>query len=170
MADRLLQLIASSSRFFCCLAGLQLFYICRESSGRDDKRLHHQTSQLDAESVPIPPDSEIFKTQDGTAGATVSANGEIDFGNVDLSQMDPEVIRVMFHVNFSAPFDGQPNSTTCLVFAYSGACSSSFIPVPTFRLPPSAFNSARFDCHHSGRTSKSLHAIARPQDENAAQG
>ena len=87
--------------------------------------------------MPIPPDSEIFKTQDGTAGATVSANGEIDFGNVDLSQMDPEVIRVMFHVNFSAPFDGQPNSTTCLVFAYSGACSSSFIPVPTFRLPPS---------------------------------
>jgi hypothetical protein len=119
---------------------LQLFYICRESSGRDDKRLHHQTSQLDAESVPIPPDSGIFKTQDGTAGATVSANGEIDFGNVDLSQMDPEVIRVMFHVNFSASFQDQ-RVTQRRVF---------YLLIPVLALPrlflilPSAFRTLRF--------------------------
>lgn len=66
----------------------------------DENRLQHQLSQVDGEAVPIPADSEIFKAQEG-AGATVSANGEIDMGNVDLSQMDPEVIRVMAHVVFA---------------------------------------------------------------------
>ena len=57
-------------------------------------RLQHQASQIDGENIPIPPDSEIFKTQDGT-GAALTVNGEADFGNVDLSQMDPESIRVI---------------------------------------------------------------------------
>lgn len=72
--------------------------------------MQHQTSQIESgigiggllDRVQIPVDSEMFKNPDGTAGAGSnvagmnSANGEVDLiGNVDLSQMDPEVIRVI---------------------------------------------------------------------------
>ena len=71
--------------------------------------MQHQTSQIESgigvggdllDRVQIPADSEMFKDPDMAAAAGVnapamiSANGEVDLGNVDLSQMDPEVIRV----------------------------------------------------------------------------
>lgn len=71
--------------------------------------MQHQTSQMESgigvgsdllDRVQIPADSEMFKNPDMAAAGGVnapamsSANGEVDLGNVDLSQMDPEVIRV----------------------------------------------------------------------------
>lgn len=71
--------------------------------------MQHQTSQIEGgigvagdllERVQIPADSEIFKDPEiaaaagSSAPAMISANGEVDLGNLDLSQMDPEVIRV----------------------------------------------------------------------------
>lgn len=86
-----------------------MFFTCRQKSTKETLGLQHQASQIDGEVIQIPIDSQIVKTsQDNqaattavgvTAGATgavnVSANGEVDLGNVDLSQMDPEVIRVI---------------------------------------------------------------------------
>lgn len=70
--------------------------------------MEHQTSQIESagtdllmERVQIPADSEILKNPDIAAAATSAAllaNGEMDLGNVDLSQMDPEVIRVIFNI------------------------------------------------------------------------
>lgn len=71
--------------------------------------MQHQTSQIESgigvggdllDRVQIPADSEMFKDPDMAAAAganapAISANGEVDLGNVDLSQMDPEVIRVI---------------------------------------------------------------------------
>jgi hypothetical protein len=82
---------------------MQMFFICRQSSNKDIKRMEHQTSQIESgagdllERVQIPADSAIFKSSDITTAAAAGANsqGEMDvLGNVDLSQMDPEVIRV----------------------------------------------------------------------------
>ena len=65
--------------------------------------MEHQTSQIESgagdllERVQIPADSAIFKSSDIATAAAAGANsqGEMDvLGNVDLSQMDPEVIRV----------------------------------------------------------------------------
>lgn len=71
--------------------------------------MQHQTSQMESglgvvsdllDRVQIPADSEMFKNPDMATAAGInapamtSANGEVDLGNVDLSQMDPEVIRV----------------------------------------------------------------------------
>lgn len=76
--------------------------------------MENQTSQIEGgvgdllDRVQIPADSEIFKNPDianaaaaaaaGVVGASsggANHGGEMDvLGNVDLSQMDPEVIRV----------------------------------------------------------------------------
>lgn len=83
-----------------------MFFVCRQSTSKELQRLQHQTSQMESgilssggdllDRVQIPNDSEIFKRADGpNAGTSInSANGELDLGNLDLSQMDPEVIRV----------------------------------------------------------------------------
>lgn len=70
-----------------------MFYICRQSSSNDIKRMEHQTSQLEStaggdlleQRVYVPIDSEIFKLgNDGsgidTVGPSISANGEVDMG------------------------------------------------------------------------------------------
>jgi len=72
-----------------------MYFVCRQSTGKQKQRLHHQVSQIEGETIQIPADSEIFKNQEMTAAASISVTGEIDFGNVDLTQMDPEVIRVI---------------------------------------------------------------------------
>ncbi|XP_057370985.1 uncharacterized protein LOC130691957 [Daphnia carinata] len=91
--------------------GPKIFFICRQSSNKDLQRMQHQTSQIECgigvagdllergQSAPCG-DSNMFKNNpaegDGAgtdAPAMISANGEVDLGNVDLSQMDPEVIR-----------------------------------------------------------------------------
>ena len=72
-----------------------MYFVCRQSTAKQKQRLHHQVSQIEGETIQIPADSEIFKNQEMTAAASISATGEIDFGNVDLTQMDPEVIRVI---------------------------------------------------------------------------
>jgi len=73
--------------------GPKMYFVCRQSTDKQKQRLDHQVSQIEGETIQIPADSEIFKNQDMTAAASISATGEIDFGNVDLTQMDPEVIR-----------------------------------------------------------------------------
>ena len=93
-----------------------MFFICRQVSNRDIKRMENQTSQIEGggdllDRVQIPADSEIFKNADiaiaaaGAAGIGGSAgpnHGEMDvLGNVDLSQMDPEVIRVRVRACFT---------------------------------------------------------------------
>lgn len=72
-----------------------MYFVCRQSTAKQKQRLHHQVSQIEGETIQIPADSEIFKNQEMAAAASISATGEIDFGNVDLTQMDPEVIRVI---------------------------------------------------------------------------
>ena len=62
-------------------------------------RMQHQNSQMEGDTIQIPADSEIFKNQElvsAVAAPSVSlSHGDVDFGNVDLTQMDPEVIRVI---------------------------------------------------------------------------
>ena len=72
-----------------------MFFVCRQSASKQTQRMQHQVSQIEGETIQIPVDSEIFKNQEMTTTVSISATGEIDFGNVDLTQMDPEVIRVI---------------------------------------------------------------------------
>lgn len=73
--------------------------------------MQHQTSQIECgvgvagdildrgQTVPVG-DFKNNPAGDGAgtdAPAMISANGEVDLGNVDLSQMDPEVIRVNYY-------------------------------------------------------------------------
>ena len=44
--------------------------------------------------APAAKDPDMAAAAGVNAPAMISANGEVDLGNVDLSQMDPEVIRV----------------------------------------------------------------------------
>lgn len=72
--------------------------------------MEHQTSQMESgggdllDRVQIPSDSAIFKGPDisaaadgGTAGQGNPGSEADVLGNLDLSQMDPEVIRVRQH-------------------------------------------------------------------------
>lgn len=109
--------------------------------------MQHQTSQIECgigvagdllergQSAPTG-DLNMFKNNpagsDGTATdapAMISANGEVDLGNVDLSQMDPEVIRV--------------NTFTASTNLFSFCINLSFFEITTGRTQKGLHSAAR---------------------------